>query len=183
MVALDTGTNSVLANQAHPNLSSSVLDSNIKDSTNNNIGLTTFPFDPNEASFRRGKLKEHLDFWKNEIQASEFVLDIIKHGHKPTLRSTPEPYSIPNRSSALKHKQFVNDSLKGLLSLGCINEVEQIPKFINPLHAAVQSSGKLRFILDLSHFNSFLLKKSCKYEDLKVALQFFEKAILVLHLI
>ena len=69
----------------------------------------------------------------------------------------------------------MNDSLNELLSLGCINEVEQIPKFINPLHAAVQSSGKLRLILDLSHFNSFLLKKSCKYEDLKVALQFFEK--------
>ena len=85
----------VLANQAHPNLSSSGLDSNIKDSTNNNTGLTTFPFDPNEAPFRRGKLKEHLDFWKNEIQGSEFVLDIIKHGHKPTLRSTPEPCSIP----------------------------------------------------------------------------------------
>ena len=151
------------------------MDSNIKDSTNNNIGLTTFPFDPNEAPFRRGKLKEHLEFRKNEIQASEFVLDIIKHGHKPTLRSTPEPYFIPNRSSALKHKQFVNDSLKEVLSLGCINEVKQIPKFINPLHVAVQSSGKLRLILDLSHFNSFLLKKSCKYEDLKVALQFFEK--------
>ena len=116
-MVLDTGTNSVLANQAHPNLSSSVLDSNIKDSTNNNIGLTTFPFDPNEAPFRRGKLKEHLDFWKNEIQASEFVLDIIKHGHKPTLRSTPEPYSIPNRSSALKHKQFVNDSLRSYYHL------------------------------------------------------------------
>ena len=127
--------------------------------------FTTFPFDPNEAPFRRGKLKEHLDFWKNEIQASEFVLDIIKHGHKPTLRSTPEPYSIPNRSSALKHKQFVNDSVKELLSLGCISEVEQKPRFINPLHVAVQSSGKLRLILDLSHFNSFLLKKSCKYED------------------
>ena len=50
----------------------------------------------------------------------------------------------------LKHKQFVNDPSKELLSLGCINKVEQIPKFINPLHVAVQSSGKLRLILDLS---------------------------------
>ena len=140
-MVLDTGTNSVLANQTHPNLSSFVLDSNIKDSTNNNIGLITFPFDPNEAPFRRGRLKELSDFWKNEIQASKFVLDIIKHGHKPTLRSTLEPYSIPNRSSALKHKRFVNDSLKELLSLDCINEVEQIPKFINSLDVAVQSSG------------------------------------------
>ena len=79
------------------------------------------------------------------------------------------------RSSALKHKQFVNDSY-GVIIVGLpISEIEQKRKFINPLHVAVQSSGKLHLILGLSYFNSFLMKKSCKYEDLKVALQFFEK--------
>ena len=79
------------------------------------------------------------------------------------------------RSSALKHKQFVNDSLRVIIVDLPISEVEQKPKFINPLRVAVQSSEKLRRMLVLSFFTSFFMKKPCKYEDLKVALQFFEK--------
>ena len=77
----------------------------------------------------------------------------------------------------MKHKQFVNDSLRVIIVGLPIGEVEQ-PKFINLLHVAFQSSGELRFnssLIVLSLFFSFLMKKSCKYEDLKVALQFFEK--------
>ena len=79
------------------------------------------------------------------------------------------------RSSAFKHKQFVNDSLRVTIVDLPISEVEQKPTFINALHVAVQSSGKLRLMLVLSFFTSFFMKKSCKYEDLKLALQFFEK--------
>ena len=79
------------------------------------------------------------------------------------------------RFSALKHEQFVNDSLRVIIVDLPISEIEQKPKFLNPLHAAVLSSGKLRLMLVLSFFTSFFMKKPCKYEDLKVALQFFEK--------
>ena len=42
---------------------------------------------------------------------------------------------------------------------------------------AVQSSGKLRLILDLSLLNTMVVKKSFKYEDLRTVLQIFDKGI------
>ena len=60
-----------------------------------------------------------------------------------------------------------------MLTRGCIREVPVYPQFCNPLHVAVQSSGKLRLILDLSHLNKFIIKKSVKYEDLRTVLQMF----------
>ena len=70
------------------------------------------------------------------------------------------PYSIENRSSA-----FVEGAIPELMSRGCLREVSDYPQFCNPLHVAVQSSGKLHLILDLSHLNKFVVKKSVKYED------------------
>ena len=43
----------------------------------------------------------------------------------------------------------------------------------------VQSSGKLRLILDLSHLNKFVAKKSVKYEDLRTVLQLFSPGMFV----
>ena len=56
---------------------------------------------------------------------------------------------------------------------GCIRQVTTYPKYYNPLHVAVQSSGKLRLILDLSHLNNFVVKNAIKYEDLRCVLQMF----------
>ena len=40
-----------------------------------------------------------------------------------------------------------------------MREVANYPDFCNPLHVAVQSSGKLQLILDLSHLNSIVVKQ------------------------
>ena len=60
-----------------------------------------------------------------------------------------------------------------MLTRGCIREVSLYPRFCNSLRVAVQSSGKLRLILDLSYLNKFIFKKSIKYEDLRTVLQMF----------
>ena len=79
--------------------------------------------------------------------------------------------AFKNRGSTNKHSDFVNQSILELLDLGCIKEFSNPPEFCNPLHVAVQSSGKLRLILDLSHLNTMVVKKSFKYEDLRTVLQ------------
>ena len=83
------------------------------------------------------------------------------------------PYSFENRSSARRRDSFVEGAISELMSRGCLREVSDYPQFCNPLHVAVQSSGKLRLILDLSHLNKFVVKKSVKYEDLRTVLQLF----------
>ena len=124
------------------------------------------------SSFVQGKLCANFSFWQDTIQASDFVLDIIRDGYKILFRETPLSYSIENRS-ARRQDGFVKGAISELMSRGCLREVSDYPQFCNPLHVAVQSSGKQRLILDLSHLNKFVVKKSVKYEDLRTVLQLF----------
>ena len=51
----------------------------------------------------QGKLRLNSSFWRDVLQASAFVLDIIEHGYKIIFLESPLPYSFDNRSSALQH--------------------------------------------------------------------------------
>jgi len=57
-----------------------------------------------ESLVVRGKLRSKLRFWRDCVQASPFVLDIIENGYKLNFFETPHQYSIENRSSAFRHK-------------------------------------------------------------------------------
>ena len=120
-----------------------------------------------------------MSFWRDAVRASDFVLDIIENGYKILFRESPLPYSIDNRSSAPIHRGFVQEAVSMLLTRGCIRKVSVYPWVCNPLHVAVQSSGKLGLILDLSYLNNFIFKKSVKYEDLRTVLQMFFPVIFV----
>ena len=129
----------------------------------NFLDLDQYEFDQSEqgivsSSFIRGKLRTNLSFWRDSVRASDSVLDIIENGYKILFRESPLPYSIENRSSALIHRGFVQEAVSGLLTRGCIREVSVYPPFCNPLHVVVQSSGKLRLILDLSYLNKFIFR-------------------------
>ena len=113
--------------------------------------------DAEESFCIQGKLRANFPFWRDVVGASEFVLDIIQNGYKILFRESPFPYSIENRSSALHRRAFVQGAISELLTRGCIREVPVSPQFCNPLHVAVQSSGKLGLILDLSHLNKFII--------------------------
>ena len=76
----------------------------------------------------------------------------------------------------MRNKSFIIESqIQELLKNGCISEDHDCPKFINPLHVAVQPSRKQRLTLDLSHMNNSTVKTYVKYEDLKTVLQLLKK--------
>ena len=100
---------------------------------------------------------------------------MLDNGYKILFENAPTGFSFKNIGSTNKHSDFVGQSILELLDLGCIKEFFNLPEFCNPLHAAVQSSGKLRLILDLSHLNTMVVKKSFNYEDLRTVLQIFDK--------
>ena len=125
-----------------------------------------------DLGFVQGKLRSHISFWRN-IGSSDFILDVILHGYKILFAIPPSPYCFENRNSSRIHCDFVHEAVSELLERGCIRETVHPPMFCNPLHVAVQSSGKLRLILDLSHLNQLLVKKSVKYEDLRTVLEMF----------
>lgn len=151
----------------------------LQDQNLNFLDQYEFEQDIEASSFTQGKLHANFTFWRDTIQASDFVLDIIQNGYKILFMESPLPFSIENRSSALRRDSFVREAISELMARGCVREVQEYPQFCNPLHVAVQSSGKLRLILDLSHLNKFVVKKSVKYEDLRTVLQMFSPGMFV----
>ena len=97
-----------------------------------------------EDSCIQGKLRANFPFWCDVVRASEFALDIIQtDGCKILFRESP--------------LLCIGEVLFRERSRGFVREAPVYRRFCNLLHVAVQSSGKLRLILDLSHRN--------KYED------------------
>ena len=60
-------------------------------------------------------LKEHVDFWSNFTCASDFIINTIVEGHRIPFFDLPENFIIPNKSSALKFKDFVNEAISELI--------------------------------------------------------------------
>ena len=67
---------------------------------------------------------------------------------------TPKSASFRNNQSALKNKDFAEESIPELLKCGSIIEVEKPPEVINPLSVSINSLGKKRLILDFRYVNS-----------------------------
>ena len=121
-----------------------------------------------------GRLKSHIQFWRS-IGASQFILDVIEHGYRIPFHSTPPVSFSSNNKSALAQSDFVNEAISELLVTSRIFESEVLPHNVNPLSVSIQSSGKKRLILDLRFVNKQVWKEKVKFEDLKVALNYFDK--------
>lgn len=122
----------------------------------------------------KSRLSKSIDFWEH-IGASKFILNTLKHGYVIPFTCTPPPMKFKNNKSAIENNVFVDEAVSELINNGCIQEVPFQPFVVNPLSVAIQKSGKKRLILDLSELNVYVAKNKIKFEDWKVALQFFER--------
>lgn len=120
-----------------------------------------------------GKLRNSFDEWQ-KVGACSNVLDIIRYGYKLPLYELPCDILLLNNKSARENISFVRDEITSLLEKGCISEVLQIPKIVNPLTVA-GNKEKLRLVLDCRHVNPCLHKFVYRYEDHSVALDMFSK--------
>ena len=75
--------------------------------------------------------------------------------------------SFRNNQSALKNKDFVEESISKLLKCGSIIEAEKPLEVINPLSVSINSSGIKRLILDLRYVYTHVCKDEIKFEDWK----------------
>ena len=57
-------------------------------------------------------LELNIQFRRETIQLSEFMLDIIESGYKIPFKETSLPYKFDNRSSAIKNRSFVEEEIK-----------------------------------------------------------------------
>ena len=101
----------------------------------------------------RGRLREHLEFWRS-INASQFVIRIVEEGYELPFVCLPERKFFGNHVSALENKSFVFEAIEELLSFGSVIAVthEQV-HVCSPLSVVPKKNNKLRLILDLRYVN------------------------------
>ena len=114
----------------------------------------------------KGRLNKHFEFWKYNLKASHFVLNIVKDGHDLPFSHYPPPLYAKNNTSSLCNKHFVDNAVAKLLEEGMIEEIDSRPYICIPL--TVAEGKKLRLVLDLRHVNQYLMRI---YEDLKTIAQ------------
>ena len=113
---------------------------------------------------------EFYDFWKNELKASDFILDTVKNGYKFPFKEAPPPSFTKNNKSFFENRTFAYEELLRLESLGCISRVSERPFITLPL--SVVFSKKFSLVVDASrHLNPYLEDRKVKLEDLNVSEQ------------
>ena len=81
----------------------------------------------------QGRLRKCLDFWERTLDPASWIISCICDGYKLPLRAIPEKFSKPNQQSALRHKDFVRQSIQDLEKNRCIVRVYEPPHICIPL--------------------------------------------------
>ena len=81
----------------------------------------------------KGRLKEHISFWRDEIRAPSTIISILGSGYVLPLKQEPTPYVHANHQSASRNSQFVQESISDLYGTGCIEEVSAMSHICSPL--------------------------------------------------
>ena len=118
-----------------------------------------------------GRLNKSFQFWRDILQAKDFVIDIVSNGYKLPLLRYPLRCFIKNNKSALEHKDFVKQAINKLLQDGCISRVSSPPHCVNLL--SVITGKQLRLVLDSRHVNPYLAKPKFKYDNLRCLSELF----------
>ena len=121
----------------------------------------------------RGGLYKCSTYWRDTLNASQFVQSVVQDGYKIPFRSIPETCFLANNKSARDNPDFVSEAIVKLLKGRYIEEQSEPPYCVNPL--SVAKGKKLRLVLDLRNINGHLLKQSFRYEDLRSLSQLFEQ--------
>ena len=123
----------------------------------------------------KGRLREHVKFWQEVLEAPQSVIDVIKSGYVLPLKTMPPPPLVQkNQLSTIAHAEFICDSVCDLIASDCIRKVRSLPHICSPLSVVENSTGKKRLVVNLRYLNKHLCKQRFKYEDLRTARLLFE---------
>ena len=123
----------------------------------------------------QGRLKKRFTYWKNVLEASEFVLGIVCFGYRLPFIRFPPPVCMRNHHSALQNTAFVSESVSELLLANCIVECSDCPLICSPLQVVTNVRGKQHLVIDLRYVNQYLRQQKFKYEGLNVIPSLFKQ--------
>ena len=119
----------------------------------------------------KGRLRDGLKFW-SEIGTHDMIKSVLANGYFIPFVQIPPPMFFSNNTSALRHHEFVTESVVELLSSGRIQETPLPSYIVSPLSVSRQSETKKRLILDLSVLNKFVRTQHFKLDEWKTGLQY-----------
>jgi hypothetical protein len=122
----------------------------------------------------KGSLKRHSAWWHHNVH-NEYILGIIDKGYELPFLQLPKPDVIKNNKSALDNTEFVTAEIEKLVDTGILIKMSNTPTIINPLTVAENAAGKQRLVLDLRVVNPLLHVDKFKFEDVKVASNYFSR--------
>ncbi len=132
---------------------------------------------PEEAVFRPGSIHDAsvYGFWKEQLLASEWVLDVLRLGYKIPFVSPPGPYEEPNNASARANMAVVKNIVADMIASGVVKVVTVKPHCVSPLGLVSKElpdgTFKHRLVFDASRWvNGFVA-------DQKVTLPHIAKAL------
>ena len=114
-----------------------------------------FEYEQNDQISVKSRLKEHLEFWQNELPMNEFIYNTLKFGYVIPFEMFPPKIILKNNRSSVAHSEFVVTAISELSRNKCVVEVTS-PYVVNPLTVSVSASGKKRLVLDLRHVNKYV---------------------------
>jgi hypothetical protein len=118
---------------------------------------------------------EAVEFWRSELQANQWVLDVLEKGYVIPFEKAPAEYDEDNNLSAKKQMEFVRQSVMDLKSAGIVKFVDEKPWCVSPLTVSekLESDGtkKLRLCWDGSRCVNLCLKEQ------KVTLAHLQRAL------
>ena len=78
----------------------------------------------------QGRLKQACTFWRDTLQAPSSVLDWIRTGYRLPLLCAPTPYCQGNHQSAVRHAEFVSESIGELVTNCCVTKVIHLQRTV-----------------------------------------------------
>lgn len=123
----------------------------------------------------QGRLRKYSRFWTDELEASQYVCDIVTSGYRLPFLAFPPAVCAKNSKSAIEHASFVAEAIQELLEAGCVTRVSSYPTVCSPLQVVVNAKRKRRLVIDLWYVKQYLHLTKFKCEGLNPVPALFKK--------
>jgi len=135
-----------------------------------------------KQAFEPGSIhkKQFFNYWKDELKAAPWVLNILEHGYKIPFKSYPPVYEERNNATARAEPEVVESLVTEMIEDGIVEVVSKKPHCVSPLGLVKKlledGTYKYRLVFDASRcVNLHLEEKHVSLSHLDKALELTEQ--------